>query len=185
MAVYVALIRAIGPVTHAKMKMGALRDACAAAGLDDVVTVGNTGNIICRSGHSLDELRTLVQGAVDGFGLGPANEVFILTPTAMAAVVEANPFPEVALERPHELGVCSFHEAPDWAPVIDWAGPELVKTVGAHLIVAYPAKLGGSKLKIEKALNARMTQRNWTVFAALAAKAAALTKAYSDTADSI
>jgi uncharacterized protein (DUF1697 family) len=33
MAVYVALIRAIGPVTHARMKMAALRDACEAAAL--------------------------------------------------------------------------------------------------------------------------------------------------------
>lgn len=174
MAVYVALIRAIGPVTHAKMKMGALRDACAAAGLDDVSTVGNTGNIIFGSGQTLAEVRKMVQGVVDGFGLGPANEVFVLTPKAMTAVVKANPFPEVAAERPHELGVCSFHKAPDWTPVLDWPGPELVKAAGAHLIVAYPAKLSGSKLKIEKALDARMTQRNWTVFAALAAKAAAL-----------
>lgn len=130
MADYVALIRAIGPVTHAKMKMAALREACAAAGLEDVSTVGNTGNVICRSGHALGEVRKLVQGAVNGFGLGPANEVFVLTPKAMAAVVEANPFPEVALERPHELGVCSFHEAPDWTLVTGWAGPELVATVG-------------------------------------------------------
>ena len=174
MAVYVALIRAIGPVTHAKMKMAALRDACAAAGLDDVVTIGNTGNIIFRSNETLAEARKIVQGAVDSFGLGPANEVFVLTPKAMAAVVKANPFPEVALERPHELGVCSFHKAPDWAPVKDWGGPELLEMVGAQLIVAYPVGISGSKLKIEKALGARMTQRNWTVFAALAAKAAAL-----------
>ena len=177
MPAYVALIRAIGPVTHAKMKMAALRDACAAAGLDDVSTVGNTGNIILRSAQTLAEVRKLVQGAVDGFGLGPANEVFVRTPRDMAAVVKANPFPEVAAERPHELGVCSFHKAPDWAPVINWDGPELVKAVGAHLIVAYPARLSGSKLKIEKALGARMTQRNWTVFAGLAEKAAALGKA--------
>lgn len=174
MPVYVALIRAIGPVTHAKMKMAALRDACAAAGLDDVSTVGNTGNIILRSTRGVAGVRKLVQAAVDGFGLGPANEVFVEAPKDMAAVVAANPFPEVAAERPHELGVCSFHQAPDWAPVLDWPGPELVQVVGAHLIVAYPAKLSGSKLKIEKALGARMTQRNWTVFAALAGKAAAL-----------
>lgn len=174
MGVYVALIRAIGPVTHAKMKMAALREACAAAGLEDVVTVGNTGNVICRSSHAPGEVRKLVQGAVNGFGLGPANEVFVLMPRAMAAVVEANPFPEVALERPHELGVCSFHEAPDWTLVLDWPGPELVKAVGAQLIVAYPARLSGSKLKIEKVLGVRMTQRNWKVFAGLAAKAAAL-----------
>ncbi|RYE49544.1 MAG: DUF1697 domain-containing protein [Hyphomicrobiales bacterium] len=177
MPAYVALIRAIGPVTHARMKMAALRDACAAAGLDDVSTVGNTGNIILRSTLTRAEVRTLVQGAVDGFGLGPANEVFVVKPKDMATVVEANPFPEVAAERPSELGVCSFHRAPDWMPLRDWDGPELLQMVGAHLIVAYPRGIGTSKLNIEKRLGARMTQRNWTVFAGLAAKGAALAKA--------
>lgn len=177
MAAFVALIRAIGPVTHAKMKMAALRDACAAAGLEYVVTVGNTGNVILRSTHTLVQVRKLVQAAVDGFGLGPANEVFIVKPKDMAAVVTANPFPEVAAERPHELGVCSFHKAPDWSPLAGWDGPELLAMVGAHLIVAYPKGISTSKLNIEKRLGARMTQRNWTVFAGLAAKGAALAKA--------
>lgn len=174
MAAYVALIRAIGPVTHARMKMAALRDACAAAGLDDVSTIGNTGNIVFRTGRSLAEARQVVQAAVDGFGLGPANEVFVLTPKAMAAVVQANPFPEVAVERPSELGVCSFHTAPDWGPISHWDGPELLATLGAHLIVAYPKGISTSRLKIEKALGAGMTQRNWKVFAGLAEKAVAL-----------
>lgn len=176
MAVYVALIRAIGPVTHAKMKMGALRAACETAGLADVSTVGNTGNVIFRSGQKLAEVRKLLQDAVNGFGLGPANEVFVRTPTQMAAVVKANPFPEVAVERPSELGVSSFHETPDWAPLKRWNGPERLEMVGAHLIVAYPVGISGSKLNIEKALGVRMTQRNWKVFAGLAAKASALAK---------
>jgi len=174
MAVYVALVRAIGPVTHAVMKMGALREACAAAGLDDVSSVGNTGNLIFRSGHPPAEARKIVQGAVNSFGLGPANEVFVQTPSDMDKVVKANPFPEVAAERPSELGVCSFHQAPEWGPVKNWDGPELVEMVGAHLIVAYPKGISGSKLNVEKLLGAKMTQRNWKVFAGLAEKAAAL-----------
>lgn len=157
--------------------MAALRDACAVAGLEDVSTVGNTGNVIFRTGHTLAEARKIVRGAVDSFGLGPANEVFVLTPKAMAAVVTANPFPGVAAERPSELGVCSFHKAPDWAPLHKWDGPELLEMVGAHLIVAYPRGISTSKLNIEKRLGAHMTQRNWTVFAGLSEKAAALAKA--------
>lgn len=177
MAVFVALIRAIGPVTHAKMKMAALRDACVAAGLEDVSTVGNTGNVIFRTGHTLAAARKIMQDAVDGFGLGLANEVFVVKPRDMAAVVKANPFPEVAAERPHELGVCSFHKAPDWSPLDGWDGPELLETVGAQLIVAYPKGISATKLNIEKRLGARMTQRNWTVFAGLADKAAELARA--------
>jgi uncharacterized protein (DUF1697 family) len=172
MAVYVALIRAIGPVTHAKMGMAALREACAAAGLDDVSTVGNTGNVIFRSGQSEAAVRRLVQDAVNTFGLD--NEVFIDTPRKMAPVVEANPFPKAAAERPSELGVCTFHRAPDWTPILDWDGPEKLATIGAHLVVEYPAGITGSKLRIEKQLGATMTQRNWKVFAGLAQKAAKL-----------
>jgi uncharacterized protein (DUF1697 family) len=176
MAVYVGLIRAIGPVTHAKMKMAALREACEKAGLADVSTVGNTGNVIFRMEASPSAARKALQAVVDGFGLGPANEVFIRTPAEMAEVIAANPVAEAAAERPSEVGVSSFHEEPrDWTPVTrDYVGPEQIAVVGAHLIVAYPKGISSSKLQIEKSLGARMTQRNWKVFAALAEKAAAL-----------
>ena len=172
MPVYVALIRAIGPVTHARMGMAPLRAACAAAGLDEVTTVGNTGNVLVRSKQSLAAVRRLVQAAVNGFGL--ENEVFLDTPRRMARVVAANPFPEVAASRPSALGVCSFHRAPDWTPIAQWDGPERCAMIGAHLVVDYPAGLPASRLRIEKLLGVTMTQRNWTVFAGLAAKAAGL-----------
>jgi uncharacterized protein (DUF1697 family) len=174
MAVYVGLIRAIGPVTHAKMRMGSLRDACVAAGLHDVATVGNTGNVLCRSEQSPAAVRRLLQGVVGSFGL--ANEVFIDTPRRMAAVVAANPFPKAAAERPSELGVCTFHKAPDWgALTASHDGPEGLAPVGAHLVVDYPAGIS-SRLNIEKRLGTTMTMRNWRVFAALAEKAAALAR---------
>ena len=179
MAVYAGLIRAIGPVTHAKMKMAALRDACEQAGLADVATVGNTGNVIFRFGGNAAAARKALQAVVDGFGLGPANEVFVRTPEQMAEVVAANPFPQAVAERPSEIGVSSFHEVPaDWSPLTrDYRGPEEIAVVGAHLVVAYvPGAASASKLQIEKALGARMTQRNWKVFAGLAEKAAALAK---------
>ncbi len=175
MAVYVALIRAIGPVTHAKMKMAALREACEQAGLADVLTVGNTGNILFRSDQSEAAVRKLVQDVVAGFGLGMTQEIFIDTPRRMAAVVKANPFPDAAANRPQELGVCTFHKAPDWSLIKGWAGPEKLAMVGAHLVVEYQA-ITGSKLKIEKTLGVTMTQRNWRVFAGLAEKAAGLGK---------
>ena len=175
MAVYVGLIRAIGPVTHAKMKMGALREACEQAGLADVMTVGNTGNVIFRTNGNAAAARKALQAVVDGFDLGPANEVFIRTPEQMAEVIAANPVAEAAAERPSEVGVCSFHEAPHWRQLVgSWPGPEQLATVGAHLVVAYSKGISTSKLQIEKSLAARMTQRNWKVFAALVDKAAAL-----------
>ena len=169
MAAWVALIRAIGPVTHAKMKMAALREACVEAGLADVETVGNTGNIVLASHLPRDAVRDLVQSVVAGFGLD--NEVFLRDPQEMAAVIAADPFPEHARTFPAALGVCSFHAAPDWTPVVrDYRGPERVAVIGTHLVVAYEA-ITGSRLRIEKLLGTTMTMRNWTVFARLADKA--------------
>jgi uncharacterized protein (DUF1697 family) len=173
MPAYVALIRAIGPVTHAKMRMAALRDACEDLGLEDVTTVGNTGNIVFRTRKGAKAARALVQEAVAGFDLGAAQEVFVQTPAQMAEVVAANPFPQAAFARPAALGVCSFHEAPDWTPLRDWAGPEKFAIVGAHLVVDYPDP-AATKLKIEKLLRVTMTQRNWKVFAGLSERVAAL-----------
>lgn len=172
MPLHVGLIRAIGPATHRVMRMAALAEACAAAGLEEVRTIGNTGNIVCRSRRGGSAVRQLMQQAVASFGLD--NEVFVRTPAEMAEVVAANPFPEVAAERPAELGVCSFHLAPDWDPILQGRdGPEGLAVVGAHLIVAYPAGISTTKLRIEKQLGATMTQRNWTVYARLAGLVAA------------
>jgi uncharacterized protein (DUF1697 family) len=174
MAVFVCLLRAIGPATHALMSMADLRAGCEAAGLTDVATHGNTGNLICRSTRSPRAVRGLVQQVVEGFGLPPACEVFVRTPRQMAFVVDTNPFPEAVIERPQHVGVCSFHNAPRWpAWVKDYEGPHRLATIGAHLIVDYPDG-NASGLDIERRIGARMTQRNWRVFASLAEKAAAL-----------
>ena len=174
MPAYVALIRAIGPVTHAKMSMAALRDACEDLGLEDVTTVGNTGNIVFRSRKGVSAARALVQEAVAGFGLPAAQEVFARTPAQMAEVVAANPFPEAVAGHPAALGVCSFHEAPDWGPLRDWPGPERLAMIGAHLVVDYRNQITGSKLRIEKLLGVTMTQRNWTVFSGLSQRVAGI-----------
>jgi uncharacterized protein (DUF1697 family) len=175
-AVYVLLIRAIGPVTHAKMSMGALREQLEAAGLSDVSTVGNTGNVICRSKKSPLAVRALAQTVVDGFGVGPMCEVFVRAPVQMQFVVDMNPFPEAAADHPAQVGVCVFHNSPRWpAAIKNHKGPERVATVGAHLVVDYPQPTAGG-FAVEKIVGARMTQRNWRVFANLAEKAAALQK---------
>ena len=174
MPAYVALIRAIGPVTHAKMRMAALRDACEDLGLEDVTTVGNTGNIVFRSRKGASAARALVQEAVSSFDLPAAQEVFVRTPAQMAEVVAANPFPQAAALHPDRLGVCSFHDVPDWTPLQGWAGPERLAMLGPHLVVDYPDGFISSRFRIEKLLGMAMTQRNWKVFSGLSEKAAAL-----------
>jgi uncharacterized protein (DUF1697 family) len=177
MAVYVLLLRAIGPVTHARMSMGALRERLTEAGFADVATVGNTGNVLCRSTRSPVAVRKLAQEVVDGFGIGPMCEVFVRTPRQMQFAVDSDPFPEATKDHPGRVGVCVFHNAPRWpAAITGYEGPETLATVGAHLVVDYKDQISGG-IAVEKLVGARMTQRNWRVFAGLAQKAAALHKA--------
>lgn len=177
MAVFICLVRAIGPGTHRLMSMADLRAGCEVVGLAEVATHGNTGNLICRSKKSPHAVRALVQGVVDGFGLPASCEVFVRTPRQMSFVVEANPFSDAARERPQHVGVCAFHNSPHWpAWVRSHDGPHRLATIGAHLVIDYPDGPTGPRLDIEKRIGARMTMRNWRVFAALAGKAAALDK---------
>jgi hypothetical protein len=178
MAVVVCLLRAIGPATHGKMSMAALREGCERIGLGDVVTVGNTGNVICTSDKSAAAVRREVQKVVDGFGI--RSEVFIRTPRQMEMVVWANPFPAAVEDHPSYVGVCSFHKTPDWSGLKPYKGPMPWATSGAHLVrdAGDGSAIGG--FNVERIIGARMTERNWRVFKGLAEKATALGKKRAD-----
>ena len=174
MAVYVLLLRAIGPGTHAKMGMADLRKGCEDAGFTDVTTVGNTGNVICRSSKTADQVRATAQKVVDRFGI--RSEVFVRTPRQMQIVLRADPFPAAVKDHPSYVGVCSFHKTPSWKGLEAYKGPMAWTTSGAHLIRDAGDGTGIGQFNIEKLTGAKMTERNWRVFANLAEKAAALAK---------
>jgi uncharacterized protein (DUF1697 family) len=158
---YVALLRGIGPATHAKMPLGALAETCAAAGLRNVINVGNTGNLVLSSDQPQDEVEAVVGKAVTSFGL--SNEVFTRTERQLKKLLDAAPFPEAIREWPGRVGVCFFHRDPSWPRAyLDYAGPERMMTLSSHLIVDYGAQISVSRLTIEKTVGARMTQRNWS-----------------------
>jgi uncharacterized protein (DUF1697 family) len=158
---YVALLRGIGPVTHAKMPLGKLAAACEAAGLHDVVNVGNTGNLVLTSEKAQADVERIVTDAVTTFGL--TNEVFTRTERQLKKLLDAAPFPKTAAERPSKLGICFFHKDPRWpAEYLRYKGPERMTMLSNHLIVDYGAEISVSRLTVEKTVGARMTQRNWS-----------------------
>jgi len=166
---YVALLRGIGPVTHAKMPLGVLAEKCAAAGLQDVVNVSNTGNLVLSSERPQGEVEAIVTKAVAGFGLN--SEVFTRTERQLTKLIELAPFPRAAAEWPARLGVCFFHKDPSWPKAyLDYAGPEQLAMISNHLVVDYGAQISVSRLTIEKTVGARMTQRNWSSLLRIAAK---------------
>jgi len=158
---YAALLRNIGPATHAKMPLTALAERCAAAGLRDVSGVGNTGNLVFESEHSQAEIEAVVAEAVRGFGVG--SEVFTRTRRQVQMLVDLKPFPEAAAQWPAKLGVCFFHKDPRWPEAYKtYKGPEQLRMLSNHLIVDYGGQIAVSRLTVEKTVGAKMTQRNWS-----------------------
>jgi uncharacterized protein (DUF1697 family) len=175
MAVHLVLLRAIGPATHAKMSMQDLREACRAEGLDAVATYIQTGNLIIGSDLAADAVRTAVERALSRFGL--TNRVVVRRPEALAAILDENPFPEAAANRPSDLSVCFLAQpvaAERLAQLEGHAGPERVRLAGEDLCVDYPDGVTGSKLLpgvIERRLGVPLTFRNWNTVAKLVALA--------------
>ena len=165
MTVYVALLRAIGPVTHAKMPLKELAKRIG----EDAINVVSTGNIIFASEKSEAEVEREVTTAVKSFELD--SEVFIRTRRQIQMLVNEAPFPEAQTHHPNGLGVCFFHKTSKWpAAYVTFAGPEKLKTFSNHLIVDYGGPVTGTKLTIEKTVGARMTQRNWSTVLRVAEK---------------
>lgn len=161
MTVYVALLRAIGPVSHAKMRPAALRDKAEEAGFDNPLNYLATGNLIFGSSKSVTVVKREITQLVEGFGL-KTSEVFIATRAQIKSIVEADPFPLASKDHPRRLTVCFFHKPLDWPDaLLHPTTPEKVAAVGSTLVIDYGPGDALPKIKIEKLAGARMTERNW------------------------
>lgn len=161
MTVYVALLRAIGPISHATMRPAALRDKAEEAGFIDPVNYLATGNLIFGSPKSVAVVKREITDLVEGFGLR-TSEVFIATRAQIKEIIEADPFPEASKDHPASVGVCFFHKAMNWpATLLDPRSPEKVTAVGQVVVIDYGKGVTASKLNVEKLTGMKMTQRNW------------------------
>lgn len=161
MTVYVALLRAIGPQSHAIMRPAALRDRAEEAGYIDPVNYLATGNLILESGKSIAMVKREITNLVESFGLR-TSEVFVVKKVQVREIVEADPFPAAAKDHPTSVGVCFFHRRMAWPDaLLQSRGPERVATVGSAVVIDYGAGISTSRLNVEKLVGAKMTQRNW------------------------
>lgn len=160
MTVYVALLRAIGPASHAIMRPAALRDKAEEAGFTDPVNYLATGNLIVGSSKSATAVEKEITALVASFGL-TTSEVFIATRAQIQKIVATNPLSEATRDRATRVGVCFFHKALNWPEALLHPADEEVASVGSALVIDYGAGISASKLKVEKLAGATMTQRNW------------------------
>lgn len=164
-ATWVALIRGIGPATHRKMSMQQLRDACSAAGFEDVRTILATGNLLFSSSRPLRELREQLASVIAAHDL--ENVVFLRQSDDLEAVLRRRPFPDAASARPNRLLVLFLEREPEpdaIAALRGRAGPERIEAGDRELFIDFAEGVGGSKLTpavIERHLGQPGTARNW------------------------
>lgn len=168
MPTYVALLRAVNVGGANALPMSRLRTLLTAAGLTDVETILQSGNVIFRSDvRSIQRLeQTIAKAIEDGHRL--AIDVCVRTAADWKALVAANPFPDEARRDPGHLLVLCLSEPVPPASVLTLqqriAGREQVSGHAGHVYAVYPDGIGRSKLTtavIERSLGVRVTGRNW------------------------
>jgi uncharacterized protein (DUF1697 family) len=173
---FAALLRAVNVAGYQKVSMAALRTCCEGAGVTDVRTLLQSGNVVFESaGKRPDALESLLEKAVaKEFGI--TTEFFVRTGKELERLQAENPFPRMAKDDPGRLLVLFLKDAVTAALVADLQKAirdrEQVQGEGREIYIAYPDGVGRSRLTmpmIEKRLGTRGTGRNWNTVGKLAA----------------
>jgi uncharacterized protein (DUF1697 family) len=156
--------------------MPALREALQAAGMRDVVSYLQSGNVVLDSRAKPEALAREVQATIaEGFGLEV--DVLVRTRAELAKVVRHDPLGDVAdREKLYQVTFCA--EKPDAAAVtelIEYAAEgERLLAHGRELYAWFPHGVGRSKLAAKLSsqnLGTVVTARNWTTVGKLLALA--------------
>lgn len=176
---YVVLLRAVNVGGTGKVSMPRLRELLAEAGLEDVATYVQSGNVVVSPGTvtgGAEGVGAAVHNAIrDGFGLNVP--VMVRTGAQIAKVLAANPFPDA---DPTRVGVLFAPGPLSKAEIDRLAGrataSEEVKRAAGHVFINCPDGFGRSKLATAAGAPRRdvvVTVRNLRTVARLAEMAAA------------
>lgn len=175
MPTWIALLRAINVGGRNMVSMPALREALAADGFGDVRTYVQSGNIVVRSPQRSAASVGKRMGALLEHEYGLTVPVIVRSPGELASVIDANPFPAAAAERPKLLNVTFLAGDPDADGVAaiheDALTRDVCRVDGRHLYVDYVDGVHGSKLTptyFSRRLGVDGTARNWRTVLALA-----------------
>jgi uncharacterized protein (DUF1697 family) len=168
--VWIALLRAVNLGVRNKVPMAALRDHLAAAGLRDVRTHLQSGNVIVRSDA---EVGPIIRAVVrDRFGVD--EPVMVRSRDRLAEIVAANPFAAEAVERPVMVRVIFLdeHPAPDRVKRLEERDD--VRVLDREVYVDYRDRFHGNSLSaamVARRLGLHGTERNWATITKLLALA--------------
>ena len=172
---WAAMLRGIN-LGKRQLKKHDLIAAAEAAGFSEAKTLLASGNLVFEAGDAKPEaIERALQDAVEKL-TGISSEVFVRSRAELAKIIAANPFPDVARDRPNQLLVTFHRETVPSAPLEAIArgydGPERLAAIGRELFIDFPEGQGRSqllpaisKLKIKRPHG---TGRNWNTVTKLA-----------------
>lgn len=160
---YIALLRGIN-VGGVVLPMTELRTICESAGLKNVRTYIQSGNVLFNSAKAEHDLVSLLEARLEAH---KARQIPVMIRTAeeLEATLTANPFSHAP---PARVGVLFLAVAPPQDSLKDVVipGREELVTGTRELFIHYPDGMGRSKLKLPKAFGAG-TMRNMNTVAKL------------------
>jgi uncharacterized protein (DUF1697 family) len=175
MAAFVALLRGINVSGHKQIAMAGLRASLQTAGLRDVRTYLQSGNVVFRADdQDAEALAAAVQARIAA-DFGHQVDVLVLSCAALAEVAVSNPFavdPGLDERWFHATFLLRPAIEDEFAGLHLPAGPgELAVLSGGVIFLYMPNGYGRSKLVnayFERALHTTATTRNWKTVLALA-----------------
>jgi uncharacterized protein (DUF1697 family) len=165
---YVALLRAVNVGGTGKLPMAELVAMCEACGFARVRTYIASGNAVFDFKGSASHVKALLEAQLAAYAGKPVG-VVVRTAAEMAAVLQANPFPDAAPNRT----VAIFLDAPPPADALNHVAGranEHLQLGAREIYVHYGDGMADSRLKIPAAKAG--TARNMNTVAKLAAMAA-------------
>ena len=170
MTAFIALLRAVNVGGTGKLPMTELAAMCEAAGHQGVKTYIASGNVVFASGKSESAVKADLEARLADYAGKPVG-VMVRTAAEMAAVRDANPFPDAPGNRTVAIFLDEAPPADALAHATGRNGEEM-RVGKREVYVLYGDGMGDSKLKIPAAKAG--TARNLNTVAKLAAMAAAL-----------
>ena len=170
METYVILLRGVMPMGKNKVLMAPLRDALSKAGLSNIQTYIQSGNVIAKSELSKGSLEPLVHDAIRK-NLGADIAVVARTAEQVRNVVERNPFVHADESK---LYFSLLASSPSQSLLKDFLDLDFsldeVRVVGDTIYTLYATKHSDSKFNnnfFERKLKAVATTRNFNTMTKL------------------
>ena len=146
MATLIGLLRAVNVGGTGKLPMAELRELCVAAGLRDVRTYIQSGNVVFSTSLGAPAAKKKLEALLAAH-LGKPCQVLIRTQAELESVVARNPFPEA---EPNRLMIIFLDDAPPRSAIADVKVPgrERLHLDGRELFIHFPDGMGSSKLRV-------------------------------------